>query len=384
MGLELDLAAEKGLILVKILRGFFFRKNKRINFLQTPILHHAQIFFICLNSDTMKIMFTCLAAIGMAFFSLEKLSAQQFGFYSMYQKNWQVINPAAPNLAFIQSNDAENILNVSYRQQWIGVKGAPVNYNAHFETMIIDSREKLSAKYGFGIYGESAGALLNNTIYFNYAYPLTLEVGRMFRSDHKLYLGFNAGYFHQRINFNSVRFEDNADETIENLLREQKFIGGQSFFELSPGLFYTNTESFYIGLSSPRLVTTGKVNDKIQVINAKPQIHLMGGFYNEERTIQPSIWLRWQSTIDNQSIIDKNPISATFNFRTQLSKALTLGLGVSTSRWIHFEGGWQLGANPSMNSSGKPITISFAYDLPFYPKGLNLGQTAEINLTFFL
>ena len=77
--------------------------------------------------------------------------------------------------------------------------------------------------------------------------------------------------------------------------------------------------------------------------------------------------------------------SATVNFKSQISKALTLGLGVSTGRWGHIESGWQIGGGKrSMNSQAKPILINFAYDLPFYRTGLNLGQTAEINITFFL
>ncbi len=221
----------------------------------------------------MKSICTYFALLNL-FLSPVLVSAQQFAFYSMYQRNWQIINPAAPNLAFIQTNDAENILNVSYRQQWIGIKDAPANYNVHFESMVIDSRKKLNTKYGFGLYGEPAGAFLNNTLYFNYAYPITLDYGR-YRSDHKLYMGFNAGYLHQRISLKSIRFEQNiADETVDNILREQKIAGGQSFFELTPGIFYTNTESFYAGLSAPRLIALGKVNDAMQIINAKPEIHL--------------------------------------------------------------------------------------------------------------
>jgi type IX secretion system PorP/SprF family membrane protein len=314
------------------------------------------------------------------------LSAQQFAFYSMYQRNWQIINPAAPNIAFVQTSGAENILNVSYRQQWIGVKDAPANYNVHFESMVIEKGKKLNAKYGFGLYGEPAGAILNNTLYFNYAYPITLDFGHWSKRNHKLFFGFNAGYLHQRITFKNVRFDQNIpDETVDNIIKEQKVSGGQSFFELTPGVFFTNTESYYIGLSSPRLITLGKVNNLLQVINPKPQIHLIAGTYNEERTVQPSIWLRWQSTIDNQTIIPKNPISATLNFKSQISKALLLGVGVSTGKWIHLESGWQIGSSKkSMNAAVKPILINFAYDLPFYSTGLSLGQTAEINITFFL
>jgi type IX secretion system PorP/SprF family membrane protein len=314
------------------------------------------------------------------------LSAQQFAFYSMYQRNWQIINPAAPNIAFVQDKGAENIFNVSYRQQWIGVKDAPANYNVHFESMMIEKGKKLNAKYGFGLYGEPAGAIQNNTLYFNYAYPITLDFGHWSGRNRKLFFGFNAGYLHQRIAFKSVRFDQNIpDETVDNIIREQKVSGGQSFFELTPGLFYTNTESFYVGLSSPRLVTVGRVNNAVEIVNPKPQIHLIAGHFNEEMTFQPSVWLRWQSTIDNQSIIAKNPISATFNVKSQISKSLLLGLGVSSGKWIHLETGWQIGGTKkSMNATAKTILLNFAYDVPIGKTGLNLGQTAEVNLTFFL
>lgn len=333
----------------------------------------------------MKNVFIYLVFVSFLAFSPTELSAQQFAFYSMYQRNWQVINPAAPNLAFILTGEAENILNVSYRQQWIGTQDAPANYNVNFESMFVDKGEKLKAKYGFGLYGEPAGAILNNTLYFNYAYPLTLDFGHWSGRKRKLYLGFNAGYLHQRITFNSVRFEDGLDETARNIIQEQKISGGQSFFELTPGIFYTNTESFYIGLSSPRMVMAGKVNNKLQTLNPKPQIHLMAGTFNENLAFQPAIWLRWQSTIDNQSIFKNNPLSATFNVRSQISNALLLGLGASTSRWIHLEAGYKVGGNKrSMSGLTKPILINFAYDLPIYRTGLNLGQTAEINITFCL
>lgn len=324
------------------------------------------------------------ALIVFLFFSPFFLTAQQLGFYSIYQKNWQIINPAAPSLAFIQTTDASKVLNISYRQQWIGLRGSPANYNINYEQMQVLSTEKLAPKFGFGLYGESAGALLNNTIYFNYSYPLSLGIGRQVVSDYKLFIGFNAGYYNRRINFNSIRFENGVDATVENIIKEQKLFSGQSFFELNPGLFFTDAENFYVGLSSPRLVTTGRSSGSLSAFNPRPEIHLIAGLNNRLLIVEPSIWLRWQSSLDYQSLIKKNPISATFNMKYKFPESLSLGLGVSTGRWIHFEGGWQMGYSSNPYSTSKPIQLTFGYDFPFYKSGLNLGQTAEINLTFFL
>ena len=322
--------------------------------------------------------FVCIIAL---FLSPLSIKGQQFGFYSMYDKNWQVINPAALNPAFLQS-DAENVLSASYRQQWVGVKGSPTSYNVNFEAVRIDSRSNTNPKYGMGLYGESAGALSANTIYFNYAYPLSF--GNSYVATDKLYLGFNAGYLYQRINIGNLRFENGVDETIDNILKSQASLGTQSFFELTPGLFYTNGQSFYLGLSAPRLLTAGKLKEGFKILNQRPQFHLITGFYNDERTVQPSLWVRWQPGIEYVSLIPQSPLSATAHFKSQITEELTLGLGVSTSRWVHFEVAWQLGGDSRSMNASKPIFVSFNYDLPFYKSGLNLGQTVEINLLFYL
>ena len=311
---------------------------------------------------------------------------QQYGFYSLYQQNWQIINPAAPNILFIQTkNDVGNIINVGYREQWIGLKGTPRNYNIYFETMTSgDVGRELNAKWGFGLYGESTGVIFNNTAYFNYAYPLSF--GRRYsKRNNKLFIGFNAGYFFQRLNTEGVNFDDRSDQAIFDFVNPTDSSRNNSFFELTPGLFYTNTESFYVGISSPRFVKTGKAFQNFEVLNKKPQIHLIAGYFNRAKTFQPSIWLRYQAGIDYLSLFDSSPISATFKVRSQLNKTLTLGAGMSTGKWLHLEGSWTLGAKRNYdNNNSQYMTIGFAYDLPIYKTGFTLGQTAEINLLFSL
>jgi type IX secretion system PorP/SprF family membrane protein len=310
---------------------------------------------------------------------------QQYAFYSMYQQNWQVINPAAPHFTFIETrNDVGNILNVSYREQWIGMKGTPRNYNIYYETMQSGARRELNAKWGFGLYGESAGVILNNSVYFNYAYPLSFG-SRFGKRKNKLFIGFNAGYFFQRVNTEGVNFDDPSDNAIYSFVNQGDSSRINNFFEVSPGLFFTNTNSFYVGISSPRLIKTGKAFSTFHVLNTKPQIHLLAGYFNENKTFQPSIWLRYQAGIDYLSLFDSSPVSATLKVKSQLNKALTVGAGLSTGKWLHLEGGWTLGTKKSYeNYNASKLVIGFAYDLPIYKTGFSLGQTAEINLSFSL
>jgi type IX secretion system PorP/SprF family membrane protein len=321
-------------------------------------------------------------------FSALSLNAQQLGFYALHQENWQILNPAAPNTVFFKpKNKLYNALNLGYRQQWIGVKGAPSNYNVHIEHMNYSaSFRNLAPKIGGGLYGESAGPLLNNTLYFSYAYPLIFGSKRGSRGKQNvLYIGFNAGYLYRRINLNessSLKFKDAIDETIITIGGTQKLFNG-SFFELTPGLFYTNTESFYVGLSSPRLVNAGKLTDKLNVINSHPQVHVIAGGFNENRSFQPALWLRWQSEIDYLSVFQNNPISATLNVKSEINESLTLGAGISTGQWFHFQAGWTLGSqNGGYGVNDKAIKLQLSYDLPISKTGFNLGQTAELNFIF--
>jgi type IX secretion system PorP/SprF family membrane protein len=313
---------------------------------------------------------------------LQTSIAQQLGFYSMYQNNWQIINPAAPHMAFIISASTENVLNIAYRQQWIGVKGSPLNYNIHFEHKVPnDKDERFTTKWGLGMYGESAGPLINNTFYFNYAYPISL--GGKYRNPPKLYIGFNAGYFHHRINFSNITFENRQESTIINFENQYSFLNGRSVFELTPAIFYINTdrsESYYIGLSSPRLLTAGKNVNGFEILNNKPQVHLIAGFFNQAKTLQPSIWLRWQPGIEFQSLVKNLPLSMNVNLRSKLTDRITIGGGLSTGRWAHLECGWSLTeGKKSMGISNTSVNINFAYDIPLAKTGFQLGQTAEVN-----
>jgi type IX secretion system PorP/SprF family membrane protein len=333
----------------------------------------------------MRQIFTKLLGIALYFCSFS-INAQQLGFYALHQENWQALNPAAPNKVFLQPrNQLLSVINTGYRQQWIGVKGSPSNYNVHFETMLYNNKNKgLATKLGGGLYGETAGPFLNNTLYFNYAYPLKLNKKRSYGNQNKLFIGFNAGYLYQRINFENrnLNFKDGLGEsTIQTLIGAQKQYNGH-FFELTPGLFYTNTENFYVGLSSPRLINAGRVTEKSNVINSTPQVHLIAGLINN-RSFQPALWLRWQSEIDYLSLIQNNPISATLIVKSEINRSVTLGAGISSGQWFHFQAGWALGSqNGGYGISDQAIKLHLSYDLPISKTGFNLGQTAELNFAF--
>ena len=325
----------------------------------------------------MKRILKLIVLVGISL--LSKVSfAQQFAFYSMYQNNWHIINPAAPSLTILEM-ETQNIVNVSYRQQWIGINGSPSNYNIDFEH---DELKGNNAKWGLGLYGETAGALVNNTLYCNYAYPITL--GGTKKNPEQLFIGFNAGYLLQQINFNGINFQNGIDQTAKDYINDQKIFNGQGYFEWTPGLFYTNNQNVYVGLSAPRLVTAGKFGGSPKVFNPTPQVQLMAGMYekyeDKEYSFQPSIWLRWQSTIDYESIIKNSPISATVSLKKRIAEEVTLGMGISSSKEIHFETGWAIREGKYWDDPSFQINI--AYDLPLYQTGFNLGQTGEVNLVF--
>ncbi len=323
---------------------------------------------------------------------------QSLGYYSLVQNNWGVYNAAAPNAYFLrvkQSKNfaAQNTLDVSYRQQWTGVPGSPANYNIRYESLLANSADNsdYGVKFGGGLIGESVGPYLAHTIYGCYAYPLSFGGGYSKKYDNeRLYIGANVGFSYRRFDAanSNLFFEDPNAQGIKDYIQSQTFLNGQSVFTVSPALFYFSySRSFYVGISAPNLITTQTIGVKSHVFNTNPQVHLLIGGFSPDLTIQPSLWVRWQYGTNYQTLFDNNPVSATLNVRTQIQETMIAGLGLSTSKLIHLQFGWNVGDFKKGYNKGRvrDMFINFSYDFPLLTAtSYHFGQTGEINFMIAL
>ena len=89
-----------------------------------------------------------------------------------YHSNWQLVNPAAVDKAFIFNEHRRFNFQGAYRQQWIGVTGSPTfSFLSleHLPKQRKSSQKIQRVKWGAMLLRDQADALSNNGVYGNFA-----------------------------------------------------------------------------------------------------------------------------------------------------------------------------------------------------------------------
>ena len=187
----------------------------------------------------------------------DRVTAQQDSQYTQYMYNTMMINPA-----YAGSRDCTSIFAL-YRNQWVGLDGAPKTASLSFHTPF----EEKHIGIGAGIYHESIGPQSTNVVDVDFSYTLEFD-------ESKLAFGLKAaaGFY-------------NFDRNKLNLLypNDASFEGKANTFlpNIGAGVFYYG-EKYYVGFSIPYLLDTktfSKTDErKITDINEKQHYNLMGGY----------------------------------------------------------------------------------------------------------
>ena len=296
-----------------------------------------------------------------ALFLLQTLAtAQQQTPFSIYRDAPTLLNPASE----FQNHFRDDYFNVRvaaiYRQQWVGVEDAP-------QTQVISGDyfpEYKPFSFSGNLQNRKAGAIAQTSIYGTFRYQLKLD------RNHKINAGISAGMIQHRINANDIKFLDPGD-VIHN---------GASLTTISPdfsfGILYKFKNRYYFGLSVPQIAGLSskfKNEGNDLTINNIQHFHAQGGaiFYtnkHESSFIELSAWARY---------IPGSPFGSNFNFRYQYDDLFWVGIGGDTALIAHLEAGLILG-----RFGDRLLQLGAAYDYPFQPDLVYLGNTFEVNLTW--
>ena len=151
--------------------------------------------------------------------------AQQAPMYSQYIMNGFLINPS------LAGKDGYTSVNVTARQQWVGISGAPATYAASFQTRLLkDSyiskstsvRRKIvrptkGGNVGLGgyIFNDRNGIMSRTGILLAYAYHI--EMGKTNGTPNYLSLGLAATVYQYAIDLSgNLMLRDNNDEFLNN------------------------------------------------------------------------------------------------------------------------------------------------------------------------
>ena len=175
--------------------------------------------------------------------------AQQFPIYSQYMMNGFLLNPA------VAGHEGYTAVNMTVRQQWVGLKDAPSTYAVSGQTRLLKNsfisrsrsirrRRRVmsrSGKVGLGgyIFHDQNGALTKTGGQFTYSYHLTFR-----RS--QLSLGTSLSSFQYKIDRSKVRLESENDYLYLNT-NDKAYIIDANF-----GAYYSD-RNIYAGLSAQNL-----------------------------------------------------------------------------------------------------------------------------------
>ena len=223
------------------------------------LYNHWFLLYLCtlLNEKNMlKKGMRLIVLLGLVLLG-DQATAQQDSQYTQYMYNTMMINPA-----YAGSRDCTSIFAL-YRNQWVGLDGAPKTASLSFHTPF----EEKHIGIGAGIYHESIGPQSTNVLDVDFSYTLEFD-------ESKLAFGLKAaaGFY-------------NFDRSKLNLLypADASFDGKANTFlpNIGAGVYYYG-EKYYVGFSIPYLLDTktfSKTDErKITDVNEKQHYNLMGGY----------------------------------------------------------------------------------------------------------
>ena len=270
------------------------------------------------------------------------INAQQVPMYSQYVLNGFLINPS------LAGRDGYTTINITARQQWLGLSGAPGTFAASFQTRILkDSyiskstsvRRKIihptkGGNVGLGayIFNDRNGIMSRTGILAAYAYHM--ELGKTNGMPNYLSLGLAATFYQYAIDLNgNLLLHDINDDFLNNYDRVV-YIPDFNF-----GASYT-TSKYYVGLamssiSRGSLLFMNKGDNKSSELG---YYFLTGGYKigfsgNRDWELEPSVLIKSSDMVFKSFQMDlttrvcyKSDYWAGLSYRTNDAIIILLGL----------------------------------------------------------
>lgn len=242
---------------------------------------------------------------------------------AVYYQNQYLANPAMAGM------EAGLNAGLSYRMQWSGIQGAPVNQS-------FSSDWGLGNRVGLGllVYGDNAGLLQRTRTMATYAYHLPLGL-----ESQKLHFGISMGLMTQRVQYEDV-VGDPDDAGLE------QFNNRETFFDGDFGMAYTSGKlNIQAALPNMKVMLNKDENDNTvnrSTFYSALSYKIPVGDLIIGMKVEPKIAYRGVKGFDN--MIDAG---ANFSFSDEKlslmsmwhsSDNMTYGLGINYNKLFSFTG----------------------------------------------
>jgi len=242
--------------------------------------------------------------IAFAFTMLNILHAQQLPAYSQYSFNAFLLNPA------VAGSEGYTAINVTSREQWVGIEGAPSTQGLSVQTRImkrdyIESKATVKRRYlrpmrsgrvGLGayIYRDHIGLSNQTGMQLTYAYHIS-------RTKSQFSLGITLSFLQYSLNITDLKLPDAKD----NLVNNQPM--SMIMPDANVGAYYTD-QNIFAGISAYNLTQASIMfgSYRNSDFRLKRHYNLIGGFkldLDEIYSIEPSIYLKISEQLKPQTDI---------------------------------------------------------------------------------
>ena len=274
----------------------------------------------------MRIKIIQLIVLLSAMFVYESYG-QQDAQYTQYMYNTISVNPA-----YAGSRGAFSITGL-HRSQWVGLEGAPRTQTLNFHSPISESGR---VGLGFSVVNDQLG--VTNETYFDIDFSYTIPTS----DTGKLSFGVKAGGHLLDVAFSELNTYNPNDALLQSDI-DNKFSPN-----VGAGIYYRNSDKWYVGLSAPNLLET-KHFDSSSLSTAKERInfYLIGGYVfdmSDSVKFKPAVLFK---------AVSGAPLQADLSANFLINEKVTLG---AAYRWsAAFSGlvGLQLSDS---------FMVGFAYD----------------------
>lgn len=290
-----------------------------------------------------KLNLSALVLFASIFFLLPSMQAQQDSQYTQYMYNTISVNPA-----YAGSRGSLHLLGV-YRNQWVGLDGAPKTLNFSMHSPIGVKGVGL----GFGVTSDKIGPSSESIITSDFSYTINLE------RELKLSFGIKGGLSIWDLDPDKLNIYDPNDFDLRREHLSSPIIGAG---------FYLHTEKWYVGLSSPNLLETKHYEEvKVSTATEKMHLYLIAGHVF---TLNPNLKLKPAFLV---KAVTGAPLAIDVSANALLNDNITFGLAYRFDAAVSVLAGFQISDN---------IMVGYAYDYDTTKLGNYNSGSHEIFLRF--
>ena len=243
---------------------------------------------------TMKII-KSIATLVILSFVFENAFSQQVPMYSQYVLNGFLVNPS------FAGRDGYTTINLTVREQWVGMSGAPSTYAASFQTRILkdsyiskytavkqeEVRPTKGGKVGLGgyIFNDNNGIMRRTGFQGAYSYHITMG-----KTPNNLSFGLALTGYQYFVNMDGLIYEPN--DPLINSFDRSVFVTDFNF-----GTSYTTTK-YYVGFSMTNILRGNLVFGDTSHVNSRNELghfFLTGGVkipVSTDWTFEPSGFIK--------------------------------------------------------------------------------------------